>query len=182
MSQFHRIQWIHEQLVKKEYPNCKDISQAFEISRRQALRDMDYLRYSLNAPVEYNRGKSGYEYTELFSLPTFFLREQERDRLEYLAGQYAIMPGKNSKDLSELFQRIAGERLAAKRTLQVNSTDFEEIIGKAIAYNRKLSISYQKAFGDHDERIIDPYRLFTRNTKIYLFAFCQKRRDFRIFL
>src|SRR6056297_1670199 len=158
MSQFHRIQWIHERLLKKEYPNCKDISQAFEISRRQVLRDMDYLRYSLNAPVEYNRGKSGYEYIEPFSLPTFFLRDQERDRLEYLASQYAVMPGKNSKELSMLFQRISGERLEAKKTLQIHSTDFEEIIGKAIAYNRKVNISYQKRYGDPEERVIDPYR------------------------
>jgi len=182
LGQFHRIQWIHERLAKKEYPNCKDVSQAFEISRRQALRDMDYLRYSLNAPVEYNRGKSGYEYTEPFSLPTFFLRDQERDRLEYLAAQYAIMPGKNSKELSELFQKISGERLEAKKTLQYNSTDFEDVIGKAIAYNRKLNITYQKRYDSPEVRIIDPYRLFMRNTKTYLFAFCQKRRDFRIFL
>jgi len=182
MGQFHRIQWIHERLVKKEYPNCKDISQAFEISRRQALRDMDYLRYSLNAPVEYNRGKSGYEYTEPFTLPTFFLRDQERERLEYLAAQYAIMPGKNSRELSALFQKITGDRAEKKKDFHFNPTDFEDIIGKAIAYNRKLNISYQKPNTSPEQRLIDPYRLFMRYKRAYLFAFCQKRLDFRIFL
>ncbi len=143
---------------------------------------MDYLRYSLNAPVEYNRSKSGYEYTESFSLPTFFLRDQERERLEYLAAQYAIMPGKNSMELSALFQKIAGERVEKKSDFHVNPTDFEEIIGKAIAYNRKLNIFYQKHNASPEQRLIDPYRLFIRHKKAYLFALCQKRLDFRIFL
>ena len=182
MGQLHRIKWIHDRLVKGEYPNCKDICQAFEISRRQALRDMDYLRYSLDAPVEYNRGKSGYTYTEPFSLPTFYLKDREKERLEYLASQYAMMPGKNSKELSTLFQKIAGERIEKRKDLLLNTTDFEDVVGKAIAYNRKLNISYQKAHDKPEERIIDPYRLFLRNKKSYLFAFCQKRLDFRIFL
>ena len=182
MGQLHRIKWFHERLLKQEYPNCKDISLAFEISSRQALRDVDYLRYSLDAPVEYNRSKGGYEYTDSFSLPLYFLRDDEKDRLEYLASQYALLPGKNSMELSNLFQKIAGEQRGRKEHFQINTSDFEEIITKAIAYSKKLIICYQKPSGLSEKRIIDPYRLFYRFNKSYLFAFCRERADFRVFL
>ncbi|HPF17762.1 MAG TPA: WYL domain-containing protein [Thermotogota bacterium] len=182
MGQLHRIKWVHERLLKKEFPNCKDISQAFEISRRQALRDVDYLRYSLDAPVEYNRSKGGYEYTDSFSLPLYFLRDDEKDRLEYLASQYALIPGKNSMELSNLFQKITGEQKERKEHFQIHTSDFEEIITKAIAYSKKLVICYQKPSNDSEKRIIDPYRLFYRYNQSYLFAFCHERADFRFFL
>jgi len=182
MGQLHRIKWVHERLLKKEYPNCKDISEAFEISRRQALRDVDYLRYSLDAPVEYNRSKGGYEYTDSFSLPLYFLRDDEKDRLEYLASQYALIPGKNSMELSNLFQKITGDQKVKKEHFQSHTSDFEEVITKAIAYGKKMTICYQKPSGHSEKRIIDPYRLFYRLNKSYLFAFCHERADFRFFL
>ncbi len=182
MGQLHRIKWFHERLLKEEYPNCKDLSLAFEISSRQALRDVDYLRYSLDAPVEYNRAKGGYEYTDCFSLPLYFLRDDEKDRLEYLASQYALLPGKNSMELSNLFQKIAGEKRERKEPFQIKTSDFEEIITKAIAFSRQLIISYQKPSGQSEKRLIDPYRLFYRFNKSYLFAFCRERVDFRVFL
>jgi len=182
MGQLHRIKWFHERLLKEEYPNCKDLSLAFEISSRQALRDVDYLRYSLDAPVEYNRAKGGYEYTDCFSLPLYFLRDDEKDRLEYLASQYALLPGKNSMELSNLFQKIAGEKRERKEPFQIKTSDFEEIITKAIAFSRQLIISYQKPSGQSEKRLIDPYRLFCRFNKSYLFAFCRERVDFRVFL
>lgn len=54
MSSLHRIQWIDEQIRRERYPNCSDIAERFEITRRQASRDIEYLRYSLDAPVEYD--------------------------------------------------------------------------------------------------------------------------------
>ena len=52
MSNLHRIQWIDAQIRAERFPNCSTIARKFEITRRQASRDIEYLRYSLGAPVE----------------------------------------------------------------------------------------------------------------------------------
>ncbi len=53
MALLHRLQWIDAAIRRGRYPNTNDVAERFEISRRQALRDFDYLRDSLGAPLAY---------------------------------------------------------------------------------------------------------------------------------
>ena len=39
-----RIQWLHEELVRNTYPNAARLAERFHISRRQAQRDIDFLK------------------------------------------------------------------------------------------------------------------------------------------
>lgn len=66
-----RIQWLHKQIFEDRYPNAFRISEKFEISHRQAQRDIDYLKNKMSAPVAYDPVKKGFFYTEPFSLPSF---------------------------------------------------------------------------------------------------------------
>ena len=66
-----RIQWLHKQIFEERYPNAFRISEKFDISHRQAQRDIDYLKNKMNAPVAYDPAKKGFFYTEHFSLPSF---------------------------------------------------------------------------------------------------------------
>ncbi len=182
MAQLHRIKWLHERLVKNKFPNCRELSEQFELSRRQALRDVEYLKFSLNAPVEYSHKHRGYYYTDTsFSLPTFFLSHEEQNTLAYLSHQYSAMPGSNAKEMSKFFGRLSGKndiRFDTKAT----SHDFEEVICKAIAYQSKLHMVYKKKNDVINRRIVHPYKILIRHNKSYLFAFCEKRLDFRVFL
>lgn len=47
MSNLHRILWIDQEIRRGGYPNSRTIAEQFEISPRQAARDIEYLRYSL---------------------------------------------------------------------------------------------------------------------------------------
>ncbi len=70
LSNLHRLQWIDLQLRTGNYPNAGQVSARFEISRRQALRDFEYMRDSLGAPIEYSAARRGFFYTsETFTLP-----------------------------------------------------------------------------------------------------------------
>lgn len=60
MSNLHRIQWIDKQLRAKGYPYARTIAERLEISTRQAARDIEYMRYSLGAPIEYCPSMKGY--------------------------------------------------------------------------------------------------------------------------
>ncbi len=66
-----RIQWLHKQIFEGRYPNAFRISEKFNISHRQAQRDIDYLKNRMGAPMAYDPAKKGFFYTEPFSLPSF---------------------------------------------------------------------------------------------------------------
>lgn len=74
-----RIIWLHKRIKDGYYPNAVRLSERFGISHRQAQRDCDYLRRKLNAPIEFDRSRQGYYYTEAFSLPDSIRVEDPRD-------------------------------------------------------------------------------------------------------
>lgn len=91
MPSFHRIVWVHNQISDNKFPNAKKISDTFEISLRQAQRDIEYLRDSLNAPLNYSAKERGYTYSCEYSLPVFFLSQNERQLLIAIANRYQKM-------------------------------------------------------------------------------------------
>ena len=72
-----RIQWLHEELVRNTYPNAARLAERFHISRRQAQRDIDFLKKQLGAPLEYDGRVMGYRYTKAFSLPVSVKNEND---------------------------------------------------------------------------------------------------------
>ena len=72
-----RIQWLHEELVRNTYPNAARLAERFHISRRQAQRDIDFLKKQLGAPLEYDGRVMGYHYTKAFSLPVSVKNEND---------------------------------------------------------------------------------------------------------
>ena len=52
------------------YPNRHNFSVDYEVSARTVARDIEYLRDMLGAPLEYNRNRNGYFYSEPWNLPT----------------------------------------------------------------------------------------------------------------
>lgn len=110
MSNIHRIRWIDQQIRNKAYPNCKTIADHFEISIRQASRDIEYLRYSLEAPLEYHHERLGYFYQQdAFSLPSLFISKEDRDALHFIAKHYQQAESSQAKHLADLLISISGE-------------------------------------------------------------------------
>ena len=89
ISAYHRIIWFHNRVIDKHYPNARTLSEFFEISARQAQRDIEYLRDSMNAPLVYCAEKRGYAYDQEYSLPHYFLSEIEKGTLHAMADGYS---------------------------------------------------------------------------------------------
>ncbi|MFC0391419.1 hypothetical protein [Paenibacillus mendelii] len=80
MASLHRIQWIDARVRQGQYPNIQQMMERFEISRRQALRDVEYLRDSLGAPLDYCPKRKGYYYTDhSFAVPGQLLTADQQD-------------------------------------------------------------------------------------------------------
>jgi predicted DNA-binding transcriptional regulator YafY len=77
VSANNRIQWLHEELVRNTFPNAARLAERFGISRRQAQRDIDFLKKQLGAPIEYDQHIMGYRYTKPFSLPISMKNEND---------------------------------------------------------------------------------------------------------
>lgn len=158
MSNLHRIIWIDACIREGRYPNGRIIAGQFEISLRQAQRDIEYLRYSMGAPVEYSTSKNGYYYAdEAFALPAVYLSGSDRNILSYLAGQYSMTGGERASQLASLFTRLSGEN--DEYTADSQSLPFFDIdrtepsvfnqLAKACASRFKVRIDYRNSSGEN---------------------------------
>jgi predicted DNA-binding transcriptional regulator YafY len=112
MSAYHRILWIHNRIIEQKYPNAAKIAEQFEISNRQAQRDVEYMRDSLNAPLGYSPKQKGYFYSCAFALPTFFLSDSDMNILNQINGHYMLLSGygyENFRKGSELLTKMTSD-------------------------------------------------------------------------
>ena len=94
-----RIIWLHKRIKDGYYPNAMRLSERFGISHRQAQRDCDYLRRKIGAPIEFDRSRQGYYYTDDFSLPDSIRIEDPRDisNIVALADIYGSIDGESTQ-------------------------------------------------------------------------------------
>ena len=67
MSQTERILYIDRKLRGTGFVTIQDVVDEYEISSRQAKRDIEYMRDRFEAPIEWNYAKRAYIYAEPFS-------------------------------------------------------------------------------------------------------------------
>lgn len=187
MSNLHRILWIDQQIRNGRYPNCRTIAEEFEISARQASRDIEYLRYSLGAPIEYCPRHNGYYYRGgAFILPAKFLSAEEKATLDYLAFHYRNREGGQARQLAQLFARLGGDGNGQGRELAIINPGPREIrayklLDKAMHSRQKAEIEYVNAAGVKSRRIICPYKFFCQGDGNYVVGYCELRQEIRIF-
>jgi predicted DNA-binding transcriptional regulator YafY len=188
MSSLHRILWIDQQIRHGRYPNCRIIAEEFEISTRQASRDIEYLRYSLGAPVAYCPRNNGYFYRGgAFILPANFISAEEKATLDYLAFHYRNREGGQARQLAQLFARLGGEgNCEGERNLPIINPGPREVrayklLSKAMQSRHKVEIEYVSAAGVKSRRIICPYKFFCQGDGNYVVGYCELRGEVRIF-
>ena len=71
---YERFLWFHDQVKAKAHPNSKKLAEKFEVSRKTAQRDIEFMRDRLGAPLVYSPLERGYEYEEkTYTLPGIWL-------------------------------------------------------------------------------------------------------------
>lgn len=86
MSANDRIQWLHKKISENCYPSIAHLTEKFSISRRQAQRDIEYLKTTLNAPIVYSHTHRGYFYSSPFIIPAVLETENDADFHDVLSG------------------------------------------------------------------------------------------------
>ncbi len=190
MANIHRIQWIDKKIRDGSFPNCRDIQDEFEISHRQAARDIEYMRYSLNAPVSFSRKYNGFYYEDnSFMLPAFFLTKEEKLGLSYLSKRYGSMKyNKTAAILSNLFSKLSEDFEAVTDSNEIKVANLSEIeievfdiLKNSIIERKKVGIVYLSGNMEKTSRIIHPYSLYIKNGNSFLEGYCELRNEARIF-
>ena len=190
MSQSVRLQYIIRCLYHKGGIDLAEIADEFEISKRQAGRDIEYLRFQMGAPVIYDRKEKKYKFASIWES---YSNTDERIIITgaYLKSLFAkIHLGKYFED--EIYESIySGIPDSVRRVLDrveyrgtsidVPDWNIVSTLIDAFAGNLCVEIEYTSLKSETSCRMIEPKRLINYNNSWYVAAYDYKRDDARTF-
>ena len=196
--QHSRLLFIDREIGKGNYPNCSKLARDYEVSAKTIQRDIDYMRYQLDAPIEYSGQHRGYYYTEAnYKLPAISIKESDLFAIylaEKLLAQYEGTPIYDN--LFSVFRKI--EDSLPERTMidmgkdNARFTVFPpsntlirpgiwEEVADAIRLSNRIRVLYRTTGNEPATREIDPYHGVRFEGDWYVVAYCHMRNDIRTF-
>src|SRR4249919_410514 len=122
-----RMMRMHQRLKAGRYPNCRKLAEELEVSSKTVQRDIDFMRYRLGLPIEYDQLHFGFYYTEpVSSFPNIEISEGELVAL-YI-GQKAPAQYKGTSfeaPLSTAFRKISD---GLRDTISVSWSDLDSAV------------------------------------------------------
>ncbi len=196
--QHARLLFIDQKIGAGLSPNCSSLAEEWEVSRKTIQRDIEYMRYQLDAPIEYSAKQRGYHYTEeQYQLPAMDIRESDLFGV-YLADkllvQYEGTPIYDS--LCSIFEKIE-HSLPNKTTTDpgsdqekftvfppfsttIDPTVWETVIG-CLRSSLQVKIQYKTPEKTPVTRTLDPYHGVRFEGDWYIVGYCHLRREIRTF-
>ncbi len=196
---YERYYWFHGQVKAGKHPNTRKLAERFEISRKQAQRDVDFMKDRLGAPLLYNPIHRGYEYGDIgYELPPVWFNEEEFLALCLALRLASAVPDKGIKgslhkllekflkfrfldsppDLGHVMEKVSVKNIQYYR---VDESVFHRTIG-SLFRNEPIRISYYTPHKDETtERVVMPLHLLCYMGSWHLIAFCTLRGQLRDF-
>lgn len=201
LAGFWRLYEIHRLISQGAYPNCPALAEKLETSLRTVERDIERLRDLFRAPIEYDRVRKGYHYTDSFELPPMKFREGEA--IAMFLGQKLLMQCRGTPFEEFVGQAMAKIRMFLPQSIEVNvekvlgSVSFhtEPLRGEEMevaeryqtlttAIERQTSVTTDYFSASRQaitNRKIDPYHLRLVDGAWYCIGYCHERREVRTF-
>ncbi len=196
---FERYNWFHGQIKAGRYPNARKLAEEFEVSEKQAQREIDFMRDRLYAPLLYNPTKKGYKYEDdSYELPPIWFKEDELLALCLALRLASTVPDHQFKNsLHDLLQKFLTyrfldsppgledlrEKISVKNVeyYKVDETVFHKVVD-SLFRNKVLRICYYTPHKDETtQRVIQPLHLLCYMGSWHLIAFCSLKRELRDF-
>ena len=199
-QQLERIFEIDRQLRAGLYPKAEDIAAKLECSRRVIFKDREFMVERLGAPIEFDRDKDGWYYTDpTWVLPTIMVNEGEllafflsvevaqrylgtalegplRAAVEKIA--QSIKGVATTVDLESLRSHLSIAEPTAARTNEQLLLDLHD----AVQNSYQIRINYFTAKrGEWNERTLNPHHLYHERGAWYVFGFDHLRHEMRNF-
>jgi len=196
---YERFLWFHKEAGRGAYPNAAGMAEHFEVSRKTAQRDIEFMRDRLGAPLEYEAGKRGYRYTsEGFELPSLRLSRDELIALVLASRLASIIPDRQLKSrltdfLHRFTQSLSAEvnidPLQISEKVSIKNVEFygveEQLFSSiilALFNSDTINISYYSPHKDEETiRPIVPIHLLGYMGNWHVIAWCGMRKAVRNF-
>ena len=164
------------------------------MAQKTIHRDIEYLRDGLGAPIEYDRKRQGYYYTDItWFLPALSVTEGDLFYLllaSKVVEQYRGTPV--AEHVEKVFRKVA-EHLPEQISLKPDwvfskfsftgppskpvDVDIWETVVRALLHRRSVRIVYRAMEAKvGKERVIDPYHMANLQGEWYLFAWCHREK------
>jgi proteasome accessory factor B len=191
---------IHKSVQSGSFPNASLLAAELEVSTKSIHRDLEFMRDRLQLPLEFNRARLGYYYTEeVNAFPTVQITEGELFAL--IVAEKALQQYRGTSFEKPLLSAIRKMEQSLPDTISLDLADVErsisfqtraepildlevfDCLAKATAARRQLELTYRKpGMQQTEQRIVDPYHLANINGEWFLFGFDHLRKDIRTFV
>ena len=195
-----RIARIDEEIRSGRFPNSEELAAKLEVSSRTILRDIDFLRYSYDAPIKYDPINRGFYYTEAnFFIKSVMLSKEELETIT-LYDTFTKMSTIDDDDFSVKFRKIIDKLLMVLPEDQSNSLLFaptpanrmDFIFGPTIMVNGEINSIVSSAIRNkevieieywvsdnrkYEKLIIEPLHIFFKRHHYYLLAINRNNRE-----
>ncbi len=196
---FRRLMAIDRELRAGSFPTAEQLAALTETHIRTTRRDIEYLRDTLLAPVEFCRQRRGWHYSRpTYQMPGIRLNEDQLTSLLIAKQALDATPGNPfAAQLDKLIAHFKAEfddwagpsaaRISATHSTRhtsplTQSLDRLDFISKSVADRAQLKIDYWTASTKtQTTRVIDPLHLANIDGQWYLVAYCHLRQAIRMF-
>lgn len=197
----NRFQEIFHAIKTGRYPNRTKLAETIEVTTKTIQRDIDYMRYQMSVPIEFDFARGGYYFTKpMTELPLFQLTEAElvsvfiaQKALEAYQGTAFEQP------LRTAFQKL--QAATGSANVSVSWEDFDSAISfrqfaaylpdatvfselaKAIQNKQVVEFGYKKLDAKaFEKRTVEPWHLACVSGQWYLLGYDRTRKARRIFV
>lgn len=195
----HRLLGIIMLLDSREIITAGNLAKLLETSERTVYRDIDIL-CEAGIPIQSISGpKGGFSFMENYKVNSNVL--ESGDVFNLLFSSMGLNPEKNTETAQQLKNALIKlenslseehreEIIKAKERFFVDSEPWwgkrienknVDIIKKSVLGLKKLKLDYKKYDGEVSERIIRPYGVVVKNSQWYVTAFCEVKKEIRVF-
>jgi predicted DNA-binding transcriptional regulator YafY len=196
---YERYSWFHGQVKAGRHPNARKLSEAYEISEKQAQRDIEFMRDRLDAPFVFCADKRGYEYgRDGYELPPVWFRGDELLALCLAQRLATALPDlRLKKSLYQLLEKFLTFRFLDSaptiaefsRKVSVKNIEYYRVkeetfraVAAALFGDVSMEIDY---FTPHKQeashRLIQPLHLLCYMGRWHLIAYCTLKKGLRDF-
>ncbi len=194
-----RMLRLHQLLQNQEYPNCARLAREFELCARTVHRDVDFMKYRLDLPIEYDARRNGFYYSRpVEHFPGAAVTEAEVFALlvaHKAIAQYHGTPFQ--QPLETAFRKLTGQldqnvhftmrnldEVLSFRPFAPEDADLDafQVVTRALQRRLGLKFLYRNlGAAKAQRRHVHPYHLACIENHWYLFAFDVRRQDMRTF-
>lgn len=181
-------------LLKKKKTSAAELASACDVSERSIHRYLEELIVS-GVPIDIIRGRNGGIFLpDTYKLPeNFFTKEEYSAAINALGALYEQL---HDDAVADALNKLLSQQKSDSRNLTLSGRivvdsgtwgdayDFSEklkVMEEAAENDECLDLLYIDRNGNESRRVIEPHLLVYKQNIWYVYAWCRKRSDFRLF-